>query len=567
MLQIDIIIHAVDNYRGIITLTMKRITILTYVVIIIFAGWVRLYQLGHVPSGLTVDEADIGYDAYSIIKTQRDQWGAWLPLNGFRGFGDYRPVLYTYLVIPAVWTFDLTPFAVRLPSAMFGILSPFALYFLVRKFFSHQTGLVAAFLMVVSPWAIGLSRVGIESNVAIFFMLLGMLCLSNIKTSWRYLMASVICFAGTIYLYTAYTLFTPLLIGVMLLFQKNYALRHKKNILLGMILFCTLLVPFLGIQQTGIFSRASTEGFLVNTDSVGIIQTINEKRGSCMQMLNNIGICRLVANKPLEFVLVFLKNYLHHFSIDYLYLSGTPVHRVILPEMGLGYYFEFIFLLAGLYYLFRNRKVLINRFLLLIFFISPIPDSLTGSGNFSRLSMMMPFFLTIEAIGLLEISKHLIANLRLHKKTVGVCYVSTYILVVALFSVQYFTHYRTKFSTKYTYKELVQDIVSAKNNYDNIYISNHLVDSELHVYYLFYTKYNPQKYQKKTHVAISEKPNGWTEVDRIENVHFVGKIPTEISSHSLLIGAPEEFPKNAVIKKTIKNLGGGIIFLEVDNKL
>jgi 4-amino-4-deoxy-L-arabinose transferase-like glycosyltransferase len=93
-------------------------TKLALAVIIIVGFFLRFYMLGSVPAGLTSDEADTGYDAYSILVSGRDQWGQFLPITSFKGFGDNRSPLYTYLVVPFVGLFDLSPFAVRLPSAL-----------------------------------------------------------------------------------------------------------------------------------------------------------------------------------------------------------------------------------------------------------------------------------------------------------------------------------------------------------------------------------------------------------------------------------------------------------------
>ena len=51
------------------------------------------------------DEAALGYNAYSIIKTGMDEFGKFLPLI-FKSFGDYKPGLYVYLAIPFVKLFD-----------------------------------------------------------------------------------------------------------------------------------------------------------------------------------------------------------------------------------------------------------------------------------------------------------------------------------------------------------------------------------------------------------------------------------------------------------------------------
>ena len=71
----------------------------------------RLYRPNY-PS-LLWDEAALGYNSYSILKTARDEYGTLLPLI-FKSFGDYKPGLYVYLTLPFVATLGLTPLAIRL---------------------------------------------------------------------------------------------------------------------------------------------------------------------------------------------------------------------------------------------------------------------------------------------------------------------------------------------------------------------------------------------------------------------------------------------------------------------
>ncbi|MCL4360317.1 hypothetical protein M1555_03640 [Patescibacteria group bacterium] len=58
---------------------------------IILAGLaVRFFNLAGMPVGLHGDEVSIGYNAYSLLKTGRDQNGNFLPL-AIDQFGDWRP--------------------------------------------------------------------------------------------------------------------------------------------------------------------------------------------------------------------------------------------------------------------------------------------------------------------------------------------------------------------------------------------------------------------------------------------------------------------------------------------
>ena len=45
--------------------------------IIALAVVLRFYNLSQVPIGFNDDEAAFGYNAYSILKTGRDEWGSW----------------------------------------------------------------------------------------------------------------------------------------------------------------------------------------------------------------------------------------------------------------------------------------------------------------------------------------------------------------------------------------------------------------------------------------------------------------------------------------------------------
>ena len=105
------------------------------ILILLLAALLRLYRLGYNPPSLHWDETAIGYNAFSIFKTGRDEYGNLLPLI-FKSFGDFKPGLYIYLVVPSVALFGLNELAVRLPSAVIGILTVwlvFQLTFLLFK--------------------------------------------------------------------------------------------------------------------------------------------------------------------------------------------------------------------------------------------------------------------------------------------------------------------------------------------------------------------------------------------------------------------------------------------------
>src|SRR3989338_3931700 len=141
--------------------------------ILVLAFILRFYKLGAVPLSMDWDENSNAYNAYSIFKTGRDEYGDFLPITN-RSFDDYKPPLYMYLNIPAVAVFGLTPFAARLPSAVFGFLAVPVLYFLAKKLFENSKlkfdiPTVAMLMLAISPWHLQFSRVGFFDTKRFFF--------------------------------------------------------------------------------------------------------------------------------------------------------------------------------------------------------------------------------------------------------------------------------------------------------------------------------------------------------------------------------------------------------------
>ncbi|RJQ25349.1 phospholipid carrier-dependent glycosyltransferase, partial [Candidatus Parcubacteria bacterium] len=115
----------------------KKIEIITFVIIVAIAALLRLYQIGNVPPSPDWDEVSLGYNAYSIMLTGRDEYGELLPVI-MRSFDDYKPALYSYFIIPFIKIFGLNTISVRLPSVVFGIIAVIATYFLTKELFKNS---------------------------------------------------------------------------------------------------------------------------------------------------------------------------------------------------------------------------------------------------------------------------------------------------------------------------------------------------------------------------------------------------------------------------------------------
>lgn len=553
---------------------MKKIYIFLFAIFIL-ALFLRTNKLGEVPIGLTNDEASLGYDAYSVLLTGRDQWGVFLPIN-FKEFGDYRLPAYIYLSLLPIKIFGLNEFSIRLPSALFGALSVVILYFLIKKILDKRKALFAALLFAISPWSIGLSRVALEPNIAITFLLLGLLFifyfLYNEKKKY-FLYLSVLFFSLTFYTYSAYTLFTPLVILIIIYFYRKVLLSMKKEMLIGFLLFIFLFLPLIINSKLTAGVRFSQVGIINNINSIGLINTLNDKRGACLKNYPSI-LCKATENKAILFTNNFIQNYFSHFSFNFLYIQGNPTQYSILPERGLGFIFEAFLLIIGCAYLIIKRTKE-NTLLLFLLLISPIPDSLTGGGHYARASLMLPFLIIVEGSGfyfLLTLFKK-IKILSVRYAVFGSFF---FIILLSVFSffVNYVTYYKDFYSvySHFGYKTLMGDVYSKRNSYDRIYISKHLNDTKQYIFYLFFNKYDPKKYQDKTDVNYSIDKDGWVSIDRIENVYFVQNLPSfnkysKLAKENILyVSNPVDFPENAKLEGQVKDRLGNVLFKEVELK-
>jgi 4-amino-4-deoxy-L-arabinose transferase-like glycosyltransferase len=149
--------------------------------IILIAIFFRFYNLSFVPPSASLDEASLGWNAYSIMQTGKDEYGEKFPIL-LRAYDDWRPALYVYAVIPFLKIFDLNVLTVRLPSVILSVVTVLASYLLIKELFRNQKivkpeaiALLSSFLLAISPWHIYISRLGHEVNLGLSFFIIGLL--------------------------------------------------------------------------------------------------------------------------------------------------------------------------------------------------------------------------------------------------------------------------------------------------------------------------------------------------------------------------------------------------------
>jgi len=156
------------------------------IIILIIAGFFRLYNLASVPPGLYPDEAMNGNNALEAIYSQGlSQFKVFYPEN------NGREGLFINIQAILLKIFNTNePWVLRSASAMFGIITVLGVYLLVLEYLQKTTrgkwiALISSFLVATSFWHINFSRIGFRAIMASAFMTWGLYFLIKVFNSIR----------------------------------------------------------------------------------------------------------------------------------------------------------------------------------------------------------------------------------------------------------------------------------------------------------------------------------------------------------------------------------------------
>lgn len=523
---------------------MSKKIILLLILIIIVAFGLRLWELGKVPLSPDWDEVALGYNAYSIMQTGRDEYGKFLPII-LRSFDDYKPALYAYLTIPFISILDLTVVAVRLPSAIFGILTVLAVFFLVKELFKKDNiALLSSGLLAISPWHIQFSRVAFEANVGVALNVFGILFfLKAFKRPW-FLFLSALMWGLSLHVYQSEKIFIPLLIAILVFsFRKELLTIGKKYIYISLIIFTIICLPLILFTLTNkdALSRAKTVSVFSNSSIIG---ANTEKL--VRDRANNDILGLVLDNRRVEFAKYIASGYLSHLDFNWLFIKGD-IARHHAPGMGLMYLVELPFLLIGIYMLiFGNFDKAVKLFIILWFLIIPIPASVTNDVPHAvRTISFLPILQIFTAIGIISALQK-ISNFKIKYLLFSLCFL-LFIFNFSYYLNQYFVQQNYFYAKywQYGYENIVNYIDDVQKNYNKIIVSNTPPLDQSYMFFLFYLKYDPARYLKEGGTA-SGKIEGRNQFANFEFRKF--DYNEEKEKNILLIGSTFDFQE---VYKTI----------------
>jgi len=457
----------------------SKIVCATLLSSILFVGfWVRIYRLDQVPSGFFGDEASIGYNAYSILHTGKDEYSVFFPIF-YRAFGEFKNPVEMYSTIPSIFLFGLNEFAVRFVSVIYGVIGIFAIYLLTKELFKNNANqvyvaLLAAFFLAISPWHIHFSRAPMEGFMAyVFFTIFGLYFFLKAQYQAKFLLFAIVFFVLALYSYFPARIFIPLFcIGLFLLYYRFF-LENKKITLISFLLLIILIIPF-------VYNLFFSEAGLARWKQVNIFSQPPKNQSVSGHIIH---------------------NYFSHFTVDYLFLKGDIdmpgqfIMRHSIRGMGELYLFQLPLIFLGIFYFLtkNNKKSLSILFLWIVFYPTGNMFTFETSVQATRAIIGVVPFQILSAAGVLFI-------LSLIKGNFMKIIAANIFLLVILFSFKnylyrYFILYSSYSSDfwgwQYGPRDIIHYFAHEQNTYDD-----EVLQPDFNAPYIFFKFYAPTDCEK-----------------------------------------------------------------------
>lgn len=458
----------------------------------------RFVGLDQLPSALNRDEAAIGYNAYSLLQTGKDEHGQTWPLN-FKSIGDYKMPGYIYGTILPVKLFGLNNFSIRFWSALAGVVSVAMLYLITQNS-------IAAVLMAFNPWAIFYSRVAFEANLALALFLVGLWILLK-RRWWGYL----------------FWLLSAVTYSSSLIFIPVFLLWLKPKIFPALV----FLAAF-GFIFVNLWTVSSQKANVTVFNDPAIIDNYNQIRTKVYEQ--SPFLAKTWWNKNVYFSRIIAGNYLKTFSPQFLLLRGGGHPWQQIPGMGYFYLVEIILAGGGLIYLFKTNNE--RRWWLLAWLLlAPLASAITiDAPHATRSLYLLPVIIILTSFGIPK------------TKWLRITLLILYLVNLNYFSYQYLVNYPKKVTETLPVglKESLQ-FINAKNLSGKIYLTG-IADST-YLYPAVYSRFDPEKFQTEA-VWTGADTVGLTNAYKFGQFTVVDDLIDVVNPSALILPKKITYPKD-----------------------
>lgn len=276
--------------------------------VLVLAAVLRVAGLRDLPPGLFCDEAALGYNSYSLLKTGRDETGTRWPLFVWSFGVSYKNPVFIYSGMLPVALFGLDEASVRLTAALWGVLGVLAAGLLGRRLFGDAGGIAAAAILAVQPWHLHFSRIAFELITLAPLVLWGTArFLDGVRGRPAALISAAVWYGLSLYAYAPARLFVPLLVAFSAAIHGRRLWAERRWTAVAVVTGLLVTMPLL-IHDARHRERATQ--YFRNTTVLDAGRPWSEN-------------ARVVWNQFRQF-----------YSADFLFRRGDPLARHAVPQFG-----------------------------------------------------------------------------------------------------------------------------------------------------------------------------------------------------------------------------------------
>ncbi len=501
-------------------MSKQKLTFILLIVILFIGFFLRFYKLGQIPPGPEWDEASVGYNAYSIAQTGKDEWGTKWPLI-FPAFGDYKNPLYIYLTAAVVRLFGLNIVTTRFINALTGALLILVWFFIADLIFrNRKISLLTAFFLAVSPFGIFYSRIaGDGIMLSVFLIGLGIMAELYYLKNKRliFFIFSVIFLILSMFSYNLARIVSPVLL-IAVLFINFISVKTKKSFILIPLLLCSFSF-FLLFKQSKMSVSSRLQYVGIFGEKKGVVLQINEFRDHDKNSL----ISKIVHNKVTFFAVTLAGNYISYFSSDYLVnfkeQSGVseshypPLHLIFIPF----YYLGFILLIGKVAAGQPRSKRWSYLILLLLILFAPLPGAITEGQSTKRDLASLGSWEILTAGGLFYA-----ANIIRQPKRRSV-FLAVFVIIFLFNLYSYIKFLIVTYPRDYGYlyarrENKICDVIKTDYNRYDYFIFSRKIDGVPYIFPLFCLRFSPDRYWQTRQSTQSE---GWFRINSFDKFIIV----------------------------------------------
>ncbi len=456
---------------------MRTKEVIILAAIILISTLIRFIALDKVPAGLYVDEASLGYNAYSFLLTGKDEVGMPFPIY-LRSFAVFTPPLYSYLTTIFIAFLGLNIFSVRFLSALSGVILVLLTYLILKQSQikgSTYLALFTAFIVGLSPWAIFQSRTAQQANLGLTIFVLSLyLFLLSLKKIIYFIPAAFIL-ALSAYTYHAERVYAFLFLPLIIILFRKYFVNFKKIIFLGIIVFLIITLPqILALTTPGSLQRYNTQGYTQ--------EIIFGKYGGNFKKIPIFG-------RPLYIINEFVSQYLAVYSPRSLFFEPENQTFRSMPTMSTFYFWMVVPFFLGIKELWKRRFDNAMVIIIACIIFGSLPKAITSDPFYTLRFLPTLWGLTIlMALGIFyPLQKIQFKSFR-YTLAIFLIVLSSLMFYISYFII--FKHERS-YAFGYPYLELAQDTEKTNKKF--------VLDTEIYdvpyILMAFYKKYDPVKMQ------------------------------------------------------------------------